>query len=164
MTLLFLLFLTQMTHPTLHQLIDTPTQRDLFIEDAVGLVNEEMESKSGFFGFTIRNTYKLVRRLDNGKIIHNTISNMLGEFLTTMEPWHQAYLETDPVTRPDFATFLKPDSTEITDALLAIADRRRANVHNRIIGGSYDRFRSYADTHVAEAIPGIARLISKHAH
>lgn len=149
---------------TLDHLINTPGTRESFIQDAVILVNQEIHKKTGFFGFTIRNTYKLVRRLDNGTVIDKSISNMLDEFLIVMEPFHQSYAQLNPDSRSDFSSYLLQYNDEVTQALLTISDGRREKVTNRFISGTYDRFRPYAETHVSEAVPAIGRLIATYAY
>jgi len=164
MKLLLLIISLSIYTPSLHQLIDTPEYRAPFIQDALQVIDAEIEAKKGFFGFTIRNTYKLVSRLDNGEVVEKSISNMLGEFLTAMEPFHQSYAVMEPDERIDFSDYLDSYNTQVTAALLAIADRRRDLVTNGIISGTYDRFRPYASKHVSEAVPAIGRLIAKYAY
>ena len=164
--MLLLLVILSLCHATdtLDQMINVPGTRSLFIQDAKIILDEEVENKTGFFGFTIRNTYKLVRRMDNGKVIEKSIDNMLDEFLIVMEPFHQSYSRLNPATRPDFSAYLSQHNDEVTQALLSISDGRREKVTNRFIAGTYDQFRSYADTHTSQAVPAIGRLISKYAY
>lgn len=142
-------------------ILTQPGRRPVIVEECVALIADEVARKQGVSGFAVRQAFGLVRRLQNGRLIHNAVDGLLDEFAAAVDPFYQHYLAEDPATRPPFDDYLAA-CDGAPEALLAITDRRRQRIRNAALIRGYDALRPAALRHVGEAVPAIGRLIARH--
>lgn len=94
-------------------------------------------------------------------MIHEAADALLDPFAEALDPLYVAFLEDDGAS--SFETYLKPRSDEATQALLGITDARVDRAEKKVIIKTYGKLRGQAEKHVAEAVPGVGRLIDKYA-
>ena len=71
--------------------------------------------------------------------------------------WDRASATSDP------AEWFKSHDDEIAESLLRVTDDLAERAKNRVMIRVYKSLRGQAHGHVSAAVPGVARLIQKHA-
>ena len=70
----------------LTEVIGDAAVRRQIVDAAVSLVEREVESKGGISGFAIKQGFKAVRGLKNGRMIHDVVDGLLPEFAGAIAP------------------------------------------------------------------------------
>ncbi len=143
---------------TLTQLLLQPGKRPAVVTDCVALVDAEVDSKSGLAGIAVKAAYAVVKKVKPG-IIREAVDHLLDEFVARLEPFHAAAVEAGAPVGPAFTA----RAEEIANALLAVTDARAARSRHKTIKAAYEKLRPMGVKHTAAAVPGIARLLEKHA-
>lgn len=140
--------------PLAQQLL-APTVFPHLLEDSKALVASEVEKKN----MALRTGFNMVQKA-KPNLIDSAMRTLLPEFVDALEPFY-AGAQADPDTQ--FRDHLMARQTEVADALLAVSDRRVADVDNRVVKSGYKRLRGRAQREVVAAMPGIASVMSKYA-
>lgn len=150
-------------HPaSLYAVVETAAQRQAVVRDAGELVSAEVDKQRGPLGFVVKQAYRVVQALDNGRLINKAINLMLDDFIAALEPFYQSWRAQPAAPNVGFDAWLLSQPDAVTAALLGVTDSRRARVHNRVLTTAYDRLRPAAERHVRAALPGVAVLVASH--
>ena len=143
---------------TLKDLLSSKSKRLQVIEDCVKLVHSEVASKSGLSGLAIKAAFAIVQKI-KPDIVHEAVDKLLDAFVAQLEPFYSQAQS----AKQNISTYLTTHADAVTTALLEITDNRIAKVENRSIKAAYEKLRPTAVKHVVAAVPGIARILQKHA-
>ncbi|APS00756.1 DUF6918 family protein [Pajaroellobacter abortibovis] len=133
------------------------TIRDKVIKDCCALIEEEVQGKSGIAGLVIKGAYQAVKRI-KPNIIHQAVEALLPEFAQALDPlYEEAIAQAMPVQ-----SYFMQNQSQVTEALLAITDKRIENVSITLVKATYQKLRSGAKKHVESAIPKIGSMIERH--
>ena len=135
------------------------------IRDTVHLIDEEVSKKSGLSGAALKAGYKVVKKLQSGRMINKAVDYLLDDFAQALDPLYQEYLsdgETEGAGTKTFEGFLDTHQARAADALLAITDGRIGTAENRVVQKTYGKLRTQAHKHVCEAVSGVGRIIDTH--
>ena len=143
---------------TLKEILLVPARRPAVVTGCVELVDSEVASKSGLTGMAIKAAYMVVKKIKPG-IIREAVDSLLDEFVERMEPYYADCLKGGE----NVEAFFGGRAETIANALLGVTDAKAARARNRTIKAAYDKLRPTGIRHTAAAVPGIARLIRKHA-
>ena len=143
---------------TLRELLGTPEKRPALIDDALRVLDAEVDDKSGLSGIAIKTAYKLVKGISPG-FLREVVDALLNDFLDALDPIYQAAV-TKGVS-PQQA--LKSNPGAVADALLSITDRRAQRAKNAVIKSTYEKLRGQAKKHVEAAVPRLGDLFQRHA-
>jgi hypothetical protein len=146
--------------PDLKSILTDASRRKQVVRDAELLLDAEVDGKSGLSGLAIKGAFKVVKSFRPG-IIPEVIDGLLDDFATRLDPFYQAHA-TLGGGRP-LVDYLTSRKGEMADALLAITDTRARVTRHTALKGAYEKLRPEGKKHVEAAIPGVARLIEKHA-
>jgi hypothetical protein len=146
--------------PDLKSILTDPTRRKQVVRDAEQLLEAEVDAKSGLSGLAIKGAFKVVKSFRPG-IIPDTIDGLLDDFAARLDPFYQAHA-TQGAGR-SLVDYLTERKGELADALLAITDERARHTRHAVLKSAYEKLRPEGKKHVEAAIPGVARLIDKHA-
>ncbi len=144
----------------LYSVLTEPSRRREVVRDAEALLDAEVDSKGGLSGLAIKGAFKVVKSFRPG-IIPDTIDGLLDDFATRLDPFYQ-----DHATKAggrSIADYLTGRKSEVADALLAITDGRARVTRHTTLKSAYEKLRPEAKKHVEAAVPGVGRLIEKHA-
>jgi hypothetical protein len=144
---------------TLKEMIADPAKRRGVIDDCARLVDEEVSNKGGLSGIAIKGGYAVVKAIKPG-IIREMVDKLIDEFCEKLEPYWADFTAKGSGT---FERSLEGKRTEVANALLGVTDKRAARAENRTIKKAYEKLRPTGVKNVEQAVPGIARLIAKHA-
>ena len=136
-------------------------ERSDVIRDSVRLIDEEVGRKSGVTGMALKAGYKVVKKLRSGRMIDFAVNHLLDDFTGALAPMYDSFVNDDAAST--FESYVSSRKADAADALLAITDGRIGQAENRVIVKTYDKLRGQAKKHVEDAVPGVGRLIDKHA-
>lgn len=134
-------------------------RRDTVVDDLQVLVDQEVADKSGLSGGIVKTGYAAVKKVKPG-IIRSTIDNLLDEFVDALEPYWATYTTE---AGGDFGTFLATRPQEVSEALLAVTDRRAERSNRPAVTSVYAKLRPKAQENVVEALPRLGAVVQSHA-
>ncbi len=134
--------------------------RKIVIHDTETLIDDEVKAKSGISGMAIKGGYKVVKKVRPG-IIPDAIDHLLDEFTEALDPLYAEFLETD--SEENFESFIQRHENRAAQDLLAITDARAEQSDKQVLKSTYGKLRGQAEKHVKQALPGVGRLIDRHA-
>lgn len=143
---------------TLLELVTSADKRNAVIQDALSVLDSEVDSKGGFSGIAIKGAYKVVKGASPG-FIREAVDSLLDPFLTALDPLYQEAKQKG-VSPKDH---LVANKSRTADALLSITDAKAARAKNQMVKKTYEKLRGMAKEHVEAAIPRLGDLILKHA-
>lgn len=133
-------------------------RRGAVVAELQALIDREVASKSGVSGGIIKAGYAAVRKIRPG-FVSGAIDSMLEEFVAALEPYWAAYHEQ---SSPGFGAFLAARPEEVSQALLAVTDRR--GQHSRAaVASAYTKLRPRAQENVVAALPPLGDLVERNA-
>jgi hypothetical protein len=142
--------------------LGVPEKRPTVIADCVKLVDDEVASKSGVTGLMIKGGYKAFTTI-MPRMVENAVDVLLDEFIVVLDRHYEAYLKAVPDKKTSFGAWAKNRDSVIADDLLKITDAIMDRSNKTAIKKIYSGMRKVAQRNVAEAVPGIGRLVERHA-
>ena len=143
---------------TLREQLGTGDKRQKVIDDALGVLDEEVADKGGLTGLAIKAAYKLVKGIRPG-FIREVVDNLLDEFLDAVEPLYQdAVAKQRPV-----GSGVRENPSRVADSLLGVTDRKSERAKSQVVKSAYEKLRPSAKKQVEAACPRLASLIERHA-
>lgn len=125
-------------------------------KDCTHLIDEQVSAKTGFSGMALKATYKVVKGIGSD-YVPGAIRRLLPETLAALSPiWTEGTQEGDPVA------YLTRHSDRTADVILSTTDARIAKKGGGLVGASYQKLRKSVKRDVVDAVPELARIISKH--
>ena len=135
-----------------------PNNRSTVIADFSTVINHEVGDKKGLTGLAVKAAFKAVKTI-NPTIIESVIDVLLDDFVAQLEPTYQAFLDHD---ESSLERYCVSNAAAIANALLSITDKRAERSKIRALVKAYQKLRPQGQKHVQEAVPRIAKLLSKH--
>jgi hypothetical protein len=91
------------------------------------------------------------------------VETILPNVADALQPYWAQFCEQYTPSSGDFGGYLSARDEEVSEALLAITDRRRDNSGRPTIVKAYNSIRGRASKQVKTALPALGRLIQKYA-
>ncbi|MCA9564125.1 MAG: hypothetical protein KC561_11585 [Myxococcales bacterium] len=143
---------------TLREIVWTEEKQPVVLKDCQNLLDSEVKRKSGVSGFAVKAGYKLVKTFKSG-FLTKVLQDLIPEFCDALEPLHKRHLEEG---KGDFASYMMAHEDEVSAALLSVTDGKAEKSTNKQIKKMYAKLRPAAERNVADAIPGLARVLQEH--
>jgi hypothetical protein len=143
------------------RMLDDASKRPAILTDCERLIEQEVKAKSGLSGVAIKGGYKVVCKVKPG-VIRESMDSLLDDFVDRVEPFWAQHRDVGSGKPEDFASYLQNHASDVADALLGITDDRARRAKNRTMKSAYDKLRPQAKKHVQQAVPGVARMLTKH--
>jgi hypothetical protein len=105
----------------------------------------------------VKAVYAVVKALKPG-FIREAVDHLIDELVVELEPFYVAWGGKGAL--PDY---FAGRAGEIADAMLHVTDAKANHAKNQTLRKSYDKLRPSGQKHVEAAVPGVARIIVKHA-
>ncbi|MEB3163017.1 MAG: hypothetical protein VKK80_07300 [Prochlorothrix sp.] len=147
---------------TLQQILTHPDRRSQVVADLMTLMAEEVKQQQGLFGILVRKCFDLFKKLEGGYFIERAITMMLPEGAKALDPYYQSYCKLGD-HRPSFGDYLGRSGREVTEAILAITDRRRDQSNNPVLVMTYNGLRSQVVPILEREIPALGAVLARHA-
>ena len=135
-------------------------RRPQVVTDLVDFVDREVAGKSGLSGGIIKTGYAAVKKVKPGFIRH-AVDSMLDDFTDALEPYWAAY-RAQPAAG-GFGAYLAGRPQEVSNALLAVTDRRAERSSRGSVTSVYGKLRPKGQDNVIEALPRLGELVERHA-
>lgn len=142
---------------TLKELLGGADKRGAIIDDSLGVLDAEVDSKGGLGGMAIKTAFKVVKGVSPG-FLRQVVDHLLNDFLDALDPLYQEALVKNIPPR----AHLQANPGRVADALLAITDRRANNAKNPTIKKTYETLRGSAKKHVEAAVPRLGDMFDRH--
>jgi hypothetical protein len=143
---------------SLTELLGSGDKRDRLVDDALNVLDAEVDDKGGLSGIAIKTAYKVVKGV-SPSFLRQVVEHLLPDFLTSLDPLYQEAISKSVPPRKH----LEQNPGRVADALLAITDKRAQNAKNQMVKGTYEKLRGGAKKHVEAAVPRLGQLFEKHA-
>jgi hypothetical protein len=144
--------------PSLQELLGSGDKRAKLIDDALSVLDAEVDDKGGLSGLAIKTSYKIVKGV-SPSFLRQVVDHMLDDFLKVLDPLYQESVSSNVPPRKHLET----NPGRVADALLSITDARARNAKNQMVKGAYDKLRGQAKKHVEAAVPRLGQLFERHA-
>jgi hypothetical protein len=143
---------------TLREQLGSGDKRNAVIDDALKVLDQEVDDRSGITGLAIKGAYKVVKGIKPG-FLREVVDAMLDDFLEALDP---VYQEAAQKKKPA-GQHLIENQGRVADALLAVTDRRAQQAQRQVVRSAYDKLRPMAKKQVEQAAPRLGKLLEKHA-
>jgi len=143
---------------SLNELLGTGDKRERLIDDALQVLDAEVDDKGGLSGIAIKTAYKVVKGV-SPSFLRQVVDHLLNDFLSGLDPLYQEALTRNIAPR----AHLEANPGRVADALLGITDARARNAKNQMVKSTYEKLRPTAKKHVEAAAPRLAALMDRHA-
>ena len=145
---------------TLPDVLLSDERRQAVVADCVTLIDSEVARRTGVTGLAIKGVYKMVKRLDGGRMVPKAVNDLLPEFAEAFEPFHADFRSS---SSPSFAAFTAGREGELAEALLAITDEKAKHAKNKVMKKGYNKLRPTGKGQLEDAMPGVVKVVDQHA-
>jgi hypothetical protein len=142
---------------TLQELLGGAAKRGAVVDDALRVLDAEVDDKGGFSGIAVKTAYKVVKGI-SPDFLRRAVDHLLNDFLTALDPVYQEALQRGI----DARQHLVSNPSRVADLLLGITDARAARTDNQMIKKTYEKLRDGAKKHVEAAVPRLGDLFARH--
>jgi hypothetical protein len=142
---------------TLVELLGAPGKRGAIIDDALKVLDSEVDSKGGLGGLAIKGAYKIVKGV-SPEFLRSVVDHLLDDFLNALDPIYQEAMQRGL----DARQHLISNPSRVADLLLGITDARAARAKNQLVKKTYEKLRDGAKKHVEAAVPRLGELFGRH--
>jgi hypothetical protein len=143
---------------SLQELLGSGDKRRAVVDDALRVLDAEVDDKSGLGGLAVKAAFKIVKGISPG-FLRDVVDHLLDDFLGALDPIYQEALSLGVPPRQH----LQKDPSRVADALLAITDGRARRAKNQVVKATYEKLRGQAKKHVEAAVPRLGELFERHA-
>jgi len=142
---------------TLRELLGGAAKRGAVVDDALRVLDAEVDAKSGLGGIAIKAAYKVVKGI-SPDFLRRAVDHLLDDFLNALDPIYQEALQRGV----DARQHLVSNPGRVADQLLGITDARAARAQNQVVKKTYEKLRDGAKKHVEAAVPRLGDLFARH--
>jgi hypothetical protein len=142
---------------TLVELLGAPPKRGAIVDDALGVLDSEVDSKSGLGGLAIKGAFKIVKGV-SPDFLRSVVDHLLDDFLNALDPIYQEAQQRGLDPRQHLIS----NPSRVADLLLNITDARAARAKNQMVKKTYEKLRDGAKKHVEAAVPRLGDLFGRH--
>ncbi|QPK79173.1 hypothetical protein G7Y31_00050 [Corynebacterium lizhenjunii] len=141
----------------LSQLLEQPT-RDAVVADLAAFAEDTIASQSGLTGMALKGTVAAAKKVD-GAVVAKGIGKLLPDILGDLQPYWQDF---EASGQTDFGAFLQPRAQDVTDSIMAVADRNAESINVAALSKAYSSLRGKAAKFVTPVVPELGRIIAAH--
>ena len=138
----------------------TGANRDAVVSDMAAFVESSVSDLSGFTGMAIKGAVGAARKADQN-VIPKGVNRLLPEFCDALDPHWRDYRENG--AHADFGAYLEEHHTEVTDSILAVADRNADSIDQPTVTKVYSSVRGKLTGIIDDHLSGLGAVIEKHA-
>jgi hypothetical protein len=146
---------------TLSDTLLAEDRRAKVVDDSCRLVDAEVAAKSGVTGLLIKGGYAAFKAV-KPTMMRETVTFLLPEFVGIMDRHYEEYVAAEPKGETPLERWLVKRDKKVADDLLGITDRIMDRSSKAALKAIYKKLRPVGQRNVAEAVPGIGRLIASH--
>jgi hypothetical protein len=144
---------------TLQQILLTPDVYPHVVDDCQQLIEQEVKTKSGVSGTTVKLAYKTANAFASG-YIHSVIEGLLPDMVGQLEPY---WADFSASGASEFGDFLAKRGDEVAQSLLTVTDAKAKASSRPTIVKAYGAVRGGAAKHITAALPNVGSLVQRYA-
>jgi hypothetical protein len=144
---------------TLQESLLAPDNWPHVVADCQKLIEQEVSTKSGVSGATVKLAYKTVKTFASG-YIQTMVESLLPDMVTELQPYWADFTASGA---SGFGDYLVKRGDEVSEALLSVTDARAKISKRPTILKAYGAVRGGATKHVVAALPAVGALVQKYA-
>lgn len=142
---------------TLGEALKDQARMNALIADCEVFLDSEVRSKRGLSGMAVKGGFKAIKKV-RPDIIPAALRMLLPEFITELESFYA-----EGKDKGDIRGHITANASAVAEGLLRVTDRKAQGAENRVLIKAYKALRPSAKEHVLAGIPGLARIVEKHA-
>jgi hypothetical protein len=136
--------------------INDPSKKKTIVADCCTLIDEEVSDKGGLSGLAVKAGYHAVKGIKPG-FIAEVVDKLLPEFADKID----AIWDEGKAAGKAEGKFVE-NKSRVADALLSVTDAKSKSAKSAVVRSTYEKLRGSAKKNVEEAVPRLAKLLSKH--
>ena len=136
--------------------------RKVVIQDCVKVVDAEVAGKKGMTGMVIKGGYRTFKAI-RPSIVQEAVVHLLDDFSEVLDRLYDEYRAEEPDGTGSFEQWALQRDVRVADDLLGITDSMMDRSSKTVLKKIYGGLRAVAQKNVAQAVPAVARLVTKHA-
>jgi len=141
---------------TLRELLGGAAKRGAVLDDALHVLDAEVDAKSGLSGLAVKAAYKLVKGV-SPDFLRRAVDHLLDDFLDALDPLYQEAVRKGVEPRQQLVS----NPTRVADLLLSITDAKAARAQNQVVKKTYEKLRDGAKKHVEAAVPRLGDMLAR---
>lgn len=141
----------------LSALLEAP-KRTAVVAELATFVDEAVSRQSGITGMAIKGAVSAAKKMDSA-IVAKGMDRMLPDILTGLEPQWDEFAASN---QADFGAFLASRADQVTDIIMAVADKNAETINVPALAKAYSSLRGKAAKIISPEVPALARIIQKH--
>ena len=144
---------------TLQEILLAPETRPQVTADCLTLIQQEVSSKSGVSGATVKLAYKTVKAFASG-YLQSMVDTLLPDMIAKLEPF---WADFSASGASDFGDYLVKRGDEVSEALLSVTDHRAESSNKAAVVKAYRTVRGGAAKNIKSSLPAVGDLVLKYA-
>jgi hypothetical protein len=144
---------------TMQDILLSPENKPHVMDDCLTLLDQEVASKSGISGTAVKLAYKTANTFASG-YLRSMVELLAPDMIIQLEPYWADFTASGA---GDFGDYLVKHGDEVSEALLAVTDKRAETSTRPAILKAYKTVRGSASKHVTAALPALGALVQKYA-
>jgi hypothetical protein len=148
---------------TLQESLLAPDTQPEVVADCLTLIHEELAEKSGVSGNAVKLAYKAIIKVKPDHI-HYMVEVLVPQMAEQLQPyWADFEAGGGVADGTPFGDYLAEYGDEVSQALLAVTDRRAEESGRPVVVRAYRSVRGGAAKNVEAALPRVGALVQKYA-
>jgi hypothetical protein len=141
---------------TLRELLGGAAKRGAVLDDALHVLDAEVDAKSGLSGLAVKTAYKVVKGV-SPDFLRRAVDHLLDDFLDALDPMYQEAVRKGTEPRQQLVS----NPPRVAELLLGITDARAARAQNQVVKKTYEKLRDGAKKHVEAAVPRLGDMLAR---
>lgn len=142
------------------EILEEPRVYPRVVDDCLQVLEEEVSKKSGLSGMAIKGAYKILKSVQNGRVLRKAVETLLPEFAQKLDPYYLEYCQQNEPG--SWEGFLRPRYETIAHELLEITDAKVERTRERALRSAYEKLRPRAHKEVVASLPALARMMKRY--
>jgi hypothetical protein len=148
---------------TLQETLLAPHTQPKVVADCLTLIQDELAEKSGVSGSAVKLAYKAIVKVKPDHI-HHMVEVLVPQMAEQLQPyWADFKAGGGAADGTPFGDYLVKRGDEVSQALLAVTDRRAEESGRPVVVRTYSSVRGGAAKNVEAALPRVGALVQKYA-
>ena len=142
-------------------MIEDPKIYETVMADSLKILDQEVAKRSGLSGMAIKGGYKVLKGIQQGKMLKMILSALLPDFIERLDPYYSRFQKKEGKGKT-WTDFLRPDFDTIADEFLKVTDSKAKESSNPSIRKTYDKLRPKAKKEVLASLPALTKMMEKY--
>ena len=143
---------------TLSENLLTDEVRPVLVADCARFTHEEVPAKRGLIGLAVKGIFQTLASM-KPHFVPSMVDGLIDNWISELEPCWETFGRDG---EEDFSVWLAAHRQDVAERLRGVTDGRARATPHATLRKFYERLRPKAQAQVAEAVPGLGRVVGKH--